>query len=714
MPSPSSSSASAAGASSPSSAASRLGLVLRTKEAVLFRPYSITSPSPASPPDAPFKGGEGFDGSSAPSASTRGQDGVTPPLLAVADKEGVDVYDAGVAGVPVLLCRLPQPGVATLHFSPLGGLLVTWHRKKADEANVQVWSVGGSNAPTGTAPPSSSSPSPFPPVGTRLSGHHLRSYTAETWPCLKWTADEALCAKVAENEVQVFDGRFASNSPLHRIPAAGVTQVFVGPPPSSSSSSQQAAAGTTTAASTPTPVTLVTFSPRTKSRPAAAVVWAFPKLAEPTAAKTLQADACSVAFSPDGASLLLELSTSASDTSYYGDSRLFLVSRDGRTNVAVAPPKEGPTHDFAWSPQGDYFIVIAGRTPPIATLYSKHGAPTFTFGAGAHNTLRISPNGRVAVLAGFGNMAGNMWFWDVKKQRLLGPQVSAPCTVHADWAPDSRHFLTAVTRPRLQVDNGYRVWDYHGTCVAHSPFDFLYQAEWRQLRAGEAERAFPDRAPSPQPSAGGGGAAAAAAGGAAAPTPQPVRAVGVYRPPGALGSGASASAAAAIMKEAVPAGKLDGKSGKPIAGGQGGGGGGGAPKNAPGVPLGAAPEPSARQRRRAKLRMKRSAATPGEDGGEGGEDGEGEDGEDGEGEGAASAAPAPAPAPKPAPVPAPAPAAAPSNPAEERAKLAKKLQKKLKEITDLKAAPQGDLDAGQREKLLGEEDIRAKLAELGV
>ena len=98
------------------------------------------------------------------------------------------------------------------------------------------------------------------------------------------------------------------------------------------------------------------------------------------------------------------------------------------------------------------------------------------------------------LLAGFGNMGGAMTFWDLAKRAPIGVPASATCVVNAEWSPDSRFLLTATMRPRLQVDNGFRVWDYHGRCVAARECEFLYDARWRPVPAA----AFPPaRAPSP-------------------------------------------------------------------------------------------------------------------------------------------------------------------------------------------------------------------------
>lgn len=38
--------------------------------------------------------------------------------------------------------------------------------------------------------------------------------------------------------------------------------------------------------------------------------------------------------------------------------------------------------------------------------------PVFTFGEAHRNTISWSPHGRFVCLAGFGNLAGDMDFWD--------------------------------------------------------------------------------------------------------------------------------------------------------------------------------------------------------------------------------------------------------------------------------------------------------------
>jgi hypothetical protein len=149
-----------------------------------------------------------------------------------------------------------------------------------------------------------------------------------------------------------------------------------------------------------------------------------------------------------------------------GDSRLFLFNRSGTLAVPVPGLKEGPTHDFCWSPKSDGFVTISGKSPPLAQLHAaKTGAPTFSFGTAAFNTARFAPHGRFLLLGGFGNMPGDISLWDVNKKKPLAPTFNAPCTVGVEWSPDSRYLLTSTTRPRLNVDNGYRLYSHRGVLV---------------------------------------------------------------------------------------------------------------------------------------------------------------------------------------------------------------------------------------------------------
>lgn len=102
--------------------------------------------------------------------------------------------------------------------------------------------------------------------------------------------------------------------------------------------------------------------------------------------------------------------------------------------------------------------------PAKATLFDMKCKPVFDFGTGSRNTVLWAPHGRFLVLGGFGNISGNMQFWDNNRKKMMA-EVKAPGSTNYAWSPCSRFFLTATLFPRLRVDNGFKVWKYDGSLV---------------------------------------------------------------------------------------------------------------------------------------------------------------------------------------------------------------------------------------------------------
>ena len=102
-------------------------------------------------------------------------------------------------------------------------------------------------------------------------------------------------------------------------------------------------------------------------------------------------------------------------------------------------------------------------------------------------------------LAGFGNLAGDIDFYQVKdnKKCIKMGSNNAHCTIRHGWSPDSRYFMAATLAPRMNVDNGFKVFKYngHGPVAVHStePGPSLYDACWRPAEAG----VYPDRPRTP-------------------------------------------------------------------------------------------------------------------------------------------------------------------------------------------------------------------------
>ena len=103
---------------------------------------------------------------------------------------------------------------------------------------------------------------------------------------------------------------------------------------------------------------------------------------------------------------------------YYGSSSLYYLTADGSFECAVPLEKEGPVQDVAWVPGNMQFVVLYGFMPAQGTLFDHKCKPLFTYGTGYRNTITWSPSGRYVALCGFGNLPGDIEFWDRVKSRL--------------------------------------------------------------------------------------------------------------------------------------------------------------------------------------------------------------------------------------------------------------------------------------------------------
>ena len=95
------------------------------------------------------------------------------------------------------------------------------------------------------------------------------------------------------------------------------------------------------------------------------------------------------------------------------------------------------------------------------------------------NTVLYSPHGRFVLVAGFGNLAGQMDIYDLEKDYAKICTIEASNASVCEWAPDGKHILTATTSPRLRVDNGIRIWHANGPLMYNQDMNELYHVCWR-------------------------------------------------------------------------------------------------------------------------------------------------------------------------------------------------------------------------------------------
>lgn len=367
-----------------------------------------------------------------------------------------------------------------------------------------------------------------------------------------------------------------------------------------------------------------------------------------------------------------------------------------------------------------------GYMPAKTTIFNFRGVAKHNFPLAPRNTIQFSPHGRFVLVAGFGNLAGQMDLYDMDKNYHKITTVEASNASVCAWSPDGQYILTATTSPRLRVDNGVRIWHVSGGLTYNEEMTELYDVTWRPQSIEQHPLGEPlTKVPVPHPSA------TAYMGTRKAP----VKPAGAYRPPGARGQLTPLAfkredeGGAAFVRDGVPGASMN-TFGKPRR------------REIPGaepseeyLPPGAAPGGGVAlpaenlSKSAAKNKKKREAAKKAK-----------EDGTDAplanaptgpspdrnrnrgknagltNGNGAAKSAPAP-PAAAPAPAPAPAPVAAPA-PVEDPSAQDKKIRgllKKIRAIDELKMRLAGGekLEDTQMKKIQTEDAVRKELQAVG-
>ena len=117
--------------------------------------------------------------------------------------------------------------------------------------------------------------------------------------------------------------------------------------------------------------------------------------------------------------------------------------------------------------------------PAKTTIFNLKANATHSFPLGPRNTILFSPHGRFVLVAGFGNLAGQMDIYDMEKDYEKICTIEASNASVCEWSPDGKHILTATTSPRLRVDNGVRIWHVGGGLMYNEELQELYHVTWR-------------------------------------------------------------------------------------------------------------------------------------------------------------------------------------------------------------------------------------------
>lgn len=335
-------------------------------------------------------------------------------------------------------------------FSPRGSYLLAWSRPVADVAapNLVIYRVA---------------------TGERMAAFHQKLFHVAHWPSIQWSDDESIAARSVTNTIHFFKGDMLHQAPSAKLGIPGVSNFAL---------SHGSA-----------PYTIASFVSGKSGSPGRIATFKHPdEGGEQLASRsTFRADSIDFKWNSKGTAVLSLVSTNVDTTgkSYYGESEAYFMDNLGLVVKRVDLPQEGPIYDAAWAPAGGEFIIIYGYMPSRATLFNEKSEPVFDFGTGSRNKIIFSPHGRFVALAGFGNLAGLVEFWDKNKMKLVG-RTNSPFTTMHSWSPCSRYFLGATTFPRMRVDNGYRILRFDGKVIHEEKLgeEWLHQAVFKPALRG--------------------------------------------------------------------------------------------------------------------------------------------------------------------------------------------------------------------------------------
>ncbi|GAW24362.1 hypothetical protein ANO14919_139460 [Xylariales sp. No.14919] len=414
-------------------------------------------------------------------------------FLAWASNERVCVVDASVGHV---LSTLIVSNVFEVAFSPRGTYLSTWERPAKDEngdatKNLKIWRATEQVADG---------------VDQQPIGRFVQK--SQTGWNLQYTSDEKFCARLVTNEVQFYSSDDLTTV-WNKLRVEGVTDFAIAPGQS---------------------YNVAVFIPERKGQPAAVKVFNVPQFNTPISQKTFfKGDKVQLKWNSLGTSLIVLAQTDVdkSNKSYYGETTLYLLSANGSLDARITLDKEGPIHDVSWSPNGKEFGVIYGYMPAKTTIFNHRAVASHSFPLGPRNTIIFSPTGRFTLVAGFGNLAGQIDVYDLEKDFRKICTIESGNPSVCQWSPDSRYIMTATTSPRLRVDNGVKLWHVGGGIMYHEDMVELYNVSWRPCLLENLPRGDPLH-PVPTPHA----SALTYLGTVKTPS----KPVGAYRPPGARGT----------------------------------------------------------------------------------------------------------------------------------------------------------------------------------
>ncbi|KAG2784085.1 hypothetical protein JG687_00009533 [Phytophthora cactorum] len=287
----------------------------------------------------------------------------------------------------------------------------------------------------------------------------------------KWSADDQYVARRGKDVISIYELPSMKLLEKKSLRAEGVHDFFW----------------------SPTDPILAYWAPEGNNVPARVSLVELPSRREVRQKNLFNVSDCKLHWHPNGTFLCVKVTRhSKSKKTMYTNFELFRV-QEQLVPVEMLEVKENIVA-FAWEPKGTRFATVHGEGQQRlnVSFYEMDGGSKsakevtllYTLKDKACSHLYWSPLGNNIVLAGLGEINGQLEFWDATEQQSITVQEHFKCT-HVEWDPSGRVVATAVCQPldnsyyKFTMDNGYTLWTFQGKQLLEEKKDAFYQFLWR-------------------------------------------------------------------------------------------------------------------------------------------------------------------------------------------------------------------------------------------
>lgn len=343
------------------------------------------------------------------------------------------------------LARFAHNGVRRIDISPSERYLVTLSNEAPDTPKdpqgIIVWDIK---------------------TGQKKRGFPL--VKSDYWPVFRWSHDDKYFAKLGENLISVYETPHMGLLNKRSIKIPGVVDFRWSPSDNYISY----------------------WTPEEGARPARIIILSLPSREEIAARPIYSVKECKMTWQESGDFLCVQVDRyTRSRKQVFTNFELFHL----REKLVPCDSLEVKDRilDFAWEPVGSRFCII--HAPPGRTCVSFYqlqaGKVSLlkTFDNISVNAIFWSPRGQYCVLAGLGELSGNLSFVDCSDMTVVGEGEHFKCT-DIEWDPTGRYVVTVLSNWRYGqdtggMDTGYLMWSFQGRLLRSYTGTKFYQLLWR-------------------------------------------------------------------------------------------------------------------------------------------------------------------------------------------------------------------------------------------